>query len=266
MDIFIENKSTNIILNFKIVTEDNPVTSTFRASESAGRVILRVRESVRAPRLEKPRQIRRPARPRMAAVLRRFVHRTWVVASPRRSQFVRALTRDIRRASNGSGAPVRGGPEFKRHVEPFHNRDVVVVFAPETVEPVFGESVGRGAVGLALELPVAVSGQAAAPAGGVEGAVSSGPDFCEFGSVGEADGPGLAAVEAAASAWHGCSPDGVGAVVLDVEDYGMGVEEEKGEEKNEDGFGEVHIFFSGMDSGRKSELLVVRVCDWVFID
>jgi hypothetical protein len=47
----------------------------------------------------------------------------------------------------------------------------------EVVETVFGDGTGRGAVGLASELPVAVAGEAPAPAGGVEGAVGSGPDF-----------------------------------------------------------------------------------------
>lgn len=180
----------------------------------------------------------------MATILRRFVHRARVVAPTGRPQLGRALTRDIRRTSDGSGAPVGGGCELDRHVEPLHHGDVVVVLVREAVEAVFGEGVGRVAVRLALELPVAVSGEAASLAGGVEGAVGAGPDLGEFGAVGEADCPGLAAVEAAASTGDGGGPDGVGAVVLDVEDDGVGgVEEEQGEEDSDDGIGEFHFSF-----------------------
>lgn len=100
-------------------TEYNPITRSGGACKSAGGVILRIRESIAAPRLEKPGQIRRTARPRVAAIIRRLVHRARVVASPGSPECIRALPRDVRRASHGAGAPVRGGPELNRHVESF---------------------------------------------------------------------------------------------------------------------------------------------------
>lgn len=177
----------------------------------------------------------------MATILRRFEHRAGVVAPTGYLQLVRARSGDIPPASDRSGAPVRRRPEFHRHVEPLEYRDVVVVLVPERVEPVLGEGVRRRSVRLAPDLAVAVSGEAAAAAGGVEGAVGSSPDLGEFGTVGEADGPGLARVEAAPSAGDGGWPDGVGAVVLDVEDDSVGLEEEDGEERENDGFGEIHF-------------------------
>lgn len=196
-----------------------------------------------APGLEKPRQLRRPAPPRVAAILRRFEHRAWVVAAAGDFQHGWALADDVAGAADGLGAAIRGGAELHGHVEPFHDGDIVVVLLVERVQPVLRQRVRRRPVRLALELPVAVSGQAPAAARGVEGAVGSGPDFGQMWAVGQPDGPRLARIEAAPTPRDGGGPEGVGAVVLYGEDDCMGLEEEEREERESDGFGGNHFFF-----------------------
>ncbi|GER40505.1 disease resistance protein [Striga asiatica] len=129
-----------------------------------------------------------------------------------------AVPGQVHRAPNGPGAPVCCRAELHGHVEPVHDRDVVVVYVAERVEAVLGRGSRGGTVRPASELPVAVPGQAAAPARGVEGAVGAGPDLGGPRAVQEGDGPVVAGVKAAAAAGDGGRPDGVGTVVGDVED------------------------------------------------
>ncbi|KAG6424917.1 hypothetical protein SASPL_115340 [Salvia splendens] len=226
--------------------KDDAIAGGGRALEGAGGVILRVRESVAAPGLEKPRQISRPARPGVAAILRRFEDGARVVAAPGHLEGGRALGHDVGRAADGPGAPVVGWPELHGHVEALQHGDVVVVLVVEGVEAVLRLGVRRRAVGLAVELPAAVAGQAGAAAAGVERAVGAGPDFGEVGAFGEAQGPCLPRVEAPPPARDGGRPDGVGALVLDGEDDCMALEDEE-KNKRETDF-ETHFDFSMVTS------------------
>lgn len=82
-----------------------------------------------------------------------------------RLQRVGARADDIRRAPDGAGAAVGGRRHLDRDVEPLHDRDVVVVLAAEGVEAVLRLGVRRRAVGGAVELAGAVSGEAGALTG-----------------------------------------------------------------------------------------------------
>ena len=128
-------------------------------------------------------------------------------------------------AATGCGGEVHGD------VEAVDEGDVVEVEVVKLGEGVLGEGVGRGAVGRALEYAAAVAGPTATLAIGVEVAACACPDAATSGASRGGDSPGLAGVELLASAGDCGSPDGVGALVYDVEVGGMG---EEGEEEEKE--------------------------------
>ncbi|CAL9090163.1 unnamed protein product, partial [Musa textilis] len=158
------------------------------------------------------------------------------VAAARRFQLAGALPVDVGGAPDLVAAPGGGGgAEVHGHVEAVDEGNVneVVVFV--LVERELGERVGRGAVGLALEQAAAVAGLAAAMAAAVEGAACAGPDAAAFVARAHFVGPALAGVELAAAAGDGGCPDGVGALVDDLEGGRMGEGEEQREEEEGEG-------------------------------
>ncbi|KAG6405765.1 hypothetical protein SASPL_133359 [Salvia splendens] len=216
-------------------TEDDPIVGSLRARESASGVVLRIGKRLRAQRLKKPRLIGGEAPPGPTAVLGRLVDGARVLASAGGPEVGGALAHHVGRAPDRLGASVGGRGHLERDVEAVDEGDVVVVHVGEVVEAVLRLGERWSTVGGAVELAGAVSGEAGAAAGGVEGTVGAGPDSGEPGPVGEVEGPGLAAVEvAAASVGEDSGPEGVGAVVLDVEADGGGREEEEEWEEDEE--------------------------------
>ncbi|KAG6408014.1 hypothetical protein SASPL_131016 [Salvia splendens] len=219
-------------------TEDDPIVGSLRAREGASGVVLRVGERLGAQPLKVPRLIGGEAPPSPAAVLGRLVDGARVVAAAGGPEVGGALGDDVGRAPDGLGAAVGGRGHLKGDVEAVDEGDVVVVLVGEVVEAVLCLGERRGAVGGAVELASAVSGEAGAAAGGVEGAVGAGPDSGQPGPVGEVEGPGLPAVKAAAApVGEDGGPEGVGAVVFDVEADGGGREEEEEWEEDEEEVG-----------------------------
>ena len=156
------------------------------------------------------------------------------MAPSRSSQRPRALSVDIRRAFD-STALAGGGAEVHGDVETVNKRNVEKVLVTELVQGVFRQGVWRVTPALAVQDAAAVAGLAPAAPAGVEVAVGSAPDSGHFGAGGDVEGPGLAAVQAAAATGRSGCPDGVGALVGDLEGGGMdgGDEGEEGENKEE---------------------------------
>jgi hypothetical protein len=85
--------------------------------------------------------------------------------------------------------------------------------------------------GFALEDSPAVTGLATASTGLIEFAVGSWPNATHFGAGVHTEGPGFAAIELPATSRDGRGPNGVGAVVSDIESGCMRKGEEKRDEK-----------------------------------
>lgn len=213
--------------------EGNLIVGPPGASEGAGLVVLGVAVRIRASVLKEPGVVGRPAAPGGAAILVSLEDGARVVATARSLEHVGALPDDVGRAPDPPAA-ARGRAEVHRHVEAVNEGDVDEVEVLELVEGELGEGVGRGAIGRAGEFTAAVTGLAMPVAVAVERTAGAGPDTATGGAGVDVDGPGLAAVEPPATTGDRGGPDGVGAVVDDVEGGSVGEgEEEEGEEEEE---------------------------------
>lgn len=128
-----------LFLNYSedLWAEHNLVVSPTRASKSAGWIILRVTVSIRAPLLEKPREIRGTTTPRIAAILISLEHSTWIVTATWSFQLIRALPVDICRTLDPTVAR-RSGTEVHGDIKPIDEGDVDEIQVVELVKPKFG--------------------------------------------------------------------------------------------------------------------------------
>ena len=212
--------------------EGDFVVRPSRASEGARLVILWVTVRIWAEPLEVLGVVSRSTvvgRRSGAAVFIRLENRAWVAAGPVELKGCRALSHHIGGAVDVVTA-TRCRGEVHGDVEAINEGDIVEVEVLELAKGVLSERVGWGAVGGALEDTAAVAGLTAALAVGVKAAACASPDATAGGAGRGGDGPGLAGVELLASTGDAGSPDGVGALVDDVEGGGVSNEGEEEEE------------------------------------
>ncbi|KAH0458245.1 hypothetical protein IEQ34_013560 [Dendrobium chrysotoxum] len=196
---------------------------TRRASEGAGRIIHRIAASIWAKAFEEPRILcRRTASHLIATILISLEHVASALASSGGFQLRRALLGQVVRARYRATICGSGRGNGDGEIESVDER-------------VFDDGGGGGWVGGAVESARAVTGEAGAFAGGIEGAVGASPDGAEGGAGGVGGkGPvlGRGEVEAAAVG-DGAGPDGMGAVVGYEKGGGLGEGEEEEEEEGE---------------------------------
>ncbi|KAF7810178.1 thaumatin-like protein 1 [Senna tora] len=213
----LEEDREKVLYTVANVAKHNPIVGPSWACEGTRRIILRVAISRRAPLLKEFGILGGPTLPRIATILISLKHRARVITPSGCPKLARALLVD--RAGAPDGAVARGGVrvEHDGHVEALHERDVEEIDVVVRGQRVLGQRVGRRAVVLALEEAAAVPGLAPAVAGLVEGAVGPGPDPAHGRAVGDVQVPGLAGVELPTAPGDRGRPQGVRAVVDDVE-------------------------------------------------
>lgn len=129
--------------------EHNPVISSTGTSEGACLVIFRITISVRAPLLEKPREICGGTAARVAAVLISLEDGARIVAPSCGPELIRALSIDISCAPD-STAVAGHWTEVHGNIKPINKRYVKEIHVVELVQGIFSQCVRGLPEGLAL--------------------------------------------------------------------------------------------------------------------
>lgn len=224
--------------------EYNLVVCPSRASKCAGSVILRVTVNIRAPILEKLGETCRSAVAWIATVLVGLEHGARPVTSSRNLQFIRALAKNVSSALDHAVAWGRDRAKFHGNIESVNVGHVNEIHVIELLQRVLGQGVRCCTVALALEESVTVTGLAFAFAGSIKLAFGSSPNAGCFCAWLGGDGPCLTLVELPAASGHSGGPDGVGAIVCDIEFGSMSQgdgNDNKKSRRNGKSFNELHF-------------------------